>query len=69
MEEEKKLDFNQIVKDVILDMYHEFKDVEWGEHPFMGEAFRQDFSIEKLLERLKENDLFKKTVQKEIDKI
>lgn len=69
MEEEKKLDMNDIVKDVIKGMHEEYKDVEQGEHLYMDEAFKQDFSIEKLLEELKENDLFKKAVQKEIDKI
>ena len=68
-EEEKKLNFNQIVKDTISDMYDEFWDVEKDEHTFMGEAFRQDFNIDRLLERLKENDLFKKAVQKEINEI
>lgn len=69
MEEEKMLDLNNIVKDVIKDMHEEYKDVEQGEHTFMDEAFKQDFSIDRLLEKLKENDLFKKAVQKEIDKI
>lgn len=69
MEEEKKLELNDIVKDVIKDMYEEYKDVEQGEHTYMGEAFKQDFSIEKLLENLKENELFKKAVSAEINKI
>ena len=69
MEEEKKLDLNDIVKDVIKDMYEEYKDVEQGERTFMDEAFKQDFSIEKLLEELKENELFKKAVLKEVSKI
>jgi hypothetical protein len=50
-------------------MYEEYKDVEQGEHTYMGEAFKQDFSIEKLLENLKENELFKKAVSAEIKKI
>ena len=69
MEEEKKLDLNDIVKNVIKDMYEEYKDVEQGEHLSMDEAFKQDFSIEKLLEELKENELFKKAVLKEVNKI
>ena len=69
MEEEKKLDLNDIVKDVIKDMHEEYKDVEQGEHLDMDEAFKQDFSIEKLLEELKENELFKKAVLKEVNKI
>lgn len=69
MEEEKKLDLNDIVKNVIKDMYEEYKDVEQGEHLDIDEAFKQDFSIEKLLEELKENELFKKAVLKEVTKI
>lgn len=69
MEEEKKLDLNDIVKDAIKDMYEEYKDVEQCEHAFVDEAFKQDFSIEKLLEELKENKLFKKAVLKELNKI
>lgn len=69
MEEEKKIDLNDIVKDVIKDMYEEYKDVEQGENAFMDEAFKQDFNIEKLLEELKENELFKKAVFKEVNKI
>lgn len=68
-EEEVKLDLNEIVKKAIKDMYEEYKDVEQGEHTYMGEAFKQDFSIEKLLENLKENELFKKAVSAEIKKI
>ena len=69
MEEENKLDFNEIIRDTISSMYDEFKDVEQGEYIFMDEAFRQDFSIDKMLEKLKENELFKRAVQKEINKI
>lgn len=69
VEEEAKLDLNEIVKKTIKDMYEEYKDVEQGEHTYMGEAFKQDFSIEKLLENLKENELFKKAVSAEINKI
>lgn len=69
VEEELKLDLNEIVKKTIKDMYEEYKDVEQGEHTYMGEAFKQDFSIEKLLENLKENELFKKAVSAEIKKI
>ena len=69
VEEEVKLDLNEIVKKAIKDMYEEYKDVEQGEHTYMGEAFKQDFSIEKLLENLKENELFKKEVSAEINKI
>lgn len=69
VEEEVKLDLNEIVKKTIKDMYEEYKDVEQGEHTYMGEAFKQDFSIEKLLENLKENELFKKAVSAEIKKI
>lgn len=69
VEEEVKLDLNEIVKKAIKDMYEEYKDVEQGEHTYMGEAFKQDFSIEKLLENLKENELFKKAVSAEIKKI
>lgn len=69
VEEEVKLDLNEIVKKTIKDMYEEYKDVEKGEHTYMGEAFKQDFSIEKLLENLKENELFKKAVSAEINKI
>jgi hypothetical protein len=69
VEEEVKLDLNEIVKKTIKDMYEEYKDVEQGEHLYMDEAFKQDFSIEKLLEELKENELFKKAVLKEVNKI
>lgn len=69
VEEEAKLDLNEIVKKTIKDMYEDYKDIEQGEHTYMGEAFKQDFSIEKLLEELKENELFKKAVSAEIKKI
>jgi len=69
MEENKSYDFNVILLCAIRDAYDEFKDVEQGEHVFMDEAFKQDFNFEKFVEDLKDNELFKKAVLKEVKMI
>ena len=68
-EQEARLDCNEIIKSIVREMYDEFKDVEKNEHLYPTEAFVQDFNYERLFEKLRENELFYKTVMKEVRKV
>lgn len=69
IEEEKRYDFNEIIKSIVRKMYDEFKDVEKGEHLYPAESFAQDFSYERLFEKLRENELFYRAVMNEVRKV
>lgn len=69
IEEKERLDFNRIIKEVLKDMYEEYKDIEQGEHLYMDEAFKQDFSFERFFDMLSENKAFKDAVLNEVKKV